>query len=135
MPPEPLPENGYIFRYPEAEMIAPLTINTEKTSDNHYIYLKYQGEDRTMDMSFFVQAGSNIKVHVPLGTYEIFYCVGTDWYGTDLKFGQNTSYYTADELFDFTYDDDYVYGHTITLYPVQNGNLETTVINPEDFPE
>lgn len=135
IPPEPLPENGYIFKYPEAEMIAPLTINTEKTSENHYIYLKYQGEDRYMDMSFFVQAGSNIKVQVPLGTYEIYYCVGMDWYGTDLKFGQNTSYYTTDELFDFTYDGDYAYGHTITLYPVQNGNLKTTVINPEDFPE
>ena len=135
LPPEPLPENGYIFKYPEAEMIAPFTINTEETSENHYIYLKYQGADRTMDMSFFVRANSNIEVSVPLGTYEMFYCVGTDWYGTNLKFGANTSYYTADELFDFTYDDGYVYGHTITLYPVLDGNLETSEIEAQELPE
>jgi len=58
----------------------------------------------------------------------MFYCSGSDWYGTENKFGYNTSYCKADERFEFTSDNEYVYGHTVTLYPVSNGNLETKEI-------
>ena len=64
----------------------------------------------------------------------MFYCSGSDWYGTENKFGYNTSYCKADERFEFTSDNEYVYGHTVTLYPVSNGNLETKEIEESSLP-
>ena len=133
-PQELLPDNGTVFLSPSQQCIAPLTIDTTKTSDNYYIYLKYYGNDRNRDMSFFVRANSTLNIDVPLGAYELFYCSGSDWYGTKYKFGYNTSYCKADERFEFTSDNEYVYGNTLTLYPVSNGNLETKEIKESSFP-
>lgn len=133
-PQEPLPDNGAVFLSSSQQCVAPLTIDTTKTSDNYYIYLKYYGNDRSRDMSFFVRANNSLNIDVPLGTYEMFYCSGSDWYGTENKFGYNTSYCKADERFEFTSDNEYVYGHTVTLYPVSNGNLETKEIEESSFP-
>lgn len=85
-------------------------------------------------MSFFVRSNSTLNIDVPLGTYEMFYCIGLDCYGTKFKFGYNTTYCTSDELLEFTLDDEYVYGHTLTLYPVSNGNFETEQIDESEFP-
>lgn len=109
-PQEPLPDNGAVFLSSSQQCVAPLTIDTTKTSDNYYIYLKYYGNDRSRDMSFFVRANNSLNIDVPLGTYEMFYCSGSDWYGTENKFGYNTSYCKADERFEFTSDNEYVYG-------------------------
>lgn len=51
-PQEPLPDNGAVFLSSSQQCVAPLTIDTTKTSDNYYIYLKYYGNDRSRDMSF-----------------------------------------------------------------------------------
>ncbi|MCD8391006.1 MAG: DnaJ domain-containing protein [Firmicutes bacterium] len=137
VPPEqPLPDNGYVFKYPAHECVAPLTIETNEDSYlNYYIYLQYCGESQDYDISFFVRAGCTVDIDVPIGTYKLYYCTGYTWYGTDYKFGSGTAYSTSDDLLEFYYDDYSVWGHTITLYPVTGGNFDTEYINENEFPD
>ena len=86
-------------------------------------------------MSFFVRANNSLNIDVPLGTYEMFYCFRFRLVmGQSINSDTNTSYCKASERFKFTSDNEYVYGHTVTLYPVSNGNLETKEIEESSFP-
>lgn len=134
-PAEPLPKTGAIFKYPSDACVAPLEIKTEGYDDNYYIYLEQADGNKYNDMSFFIRGGDTYEFSIPIDIYKIYYCSGKEWYGTKLRFGYETQYSTSDELFEFTHDDEYVYGHTITLYPVVNGNLSTEPIDASQFPE
>ncbi len=137
LPPEqPTPTNGHIFKQPTQECIAPFTIETQaQDSNDYYIYLQHcDGNSSEYDISFFVQGGNTVEIEVPLGTYKIYYCSGSKWYGTEYKFGENTQYSTSDDLLEFYHDNEYVYGNTITLYPVSYGNFETEYIDEYEFP-
>lgn len=130
--PKPSPvSNGQIFKYPEDERLAPLTVKTSG-SGGYYVYLKscsYEGND----MSFYVKGGRSVEIDVPLDTYELWYCAGTTWYGVEDKFGEDTSNHKAKDDFDFYEDGDYVNGWTVSLYRVPHGNLSTEEV--EDFPD
>lgn len=121
-----------------------LTVSSASRNDS-YIILEYsfrpeqeeqgglQGLRAYLDSkyySFYVRANDDIRVAVPLGTAKIYYASGKTWYGTDLKFGDDTVYSTSDDLFDF---ENYTYN--ITLYPVSDGDMYTYEISPEDFPK
>lgn len=126
--------NGKILKYPSDERVAPLTIKTSG-SNGYYIYLEdFSNSNGKNDMSFYVKGGNTVDIDVPLGKYKFYYCSGKTWYGTTNKFGSNTSYCKADDIFDFYVSGDYVYGHTVTLYTVANGNMETENISEGQFP-
>lgn len=133
-PEEPLPETGQILKTPTTQCIAPLEIKTQG-STNYYIYLKDLNNATENDISFFVRGGEAVEIDVPIGSYQIYYCSGTKWYGVKEKFGPNTVYTTSEELLEFTQDSQYVYGHTITLYKVEDGNFDTEAISASEFPE
>ncbi|MBQ1436234.1 MAG: hypothetical protein IIZ19_10100 [Clostridia bacterium] len=137
----PLPEeelveqsvsNGQIIKASVSTREAPFGV-TVVGEDGYYIYLE-NISDRSDDISFYVAPSSNAEIDVPLGTYKMYYCCGSTWYGPKDKFGYNTDFYEAEGTFRFYQDDEYVYGHTVELYEQENGNLETDYIPASEFP-
>lgn len=128
--PLPYPENGTILADSGLSRVAPLEI---KTAEGLAYYVKLCDMSGNEVLGFFVGPNASVEVSAPLGTYELRYACGTAWYGTTPKFGESTQYYKADSLFDFTDDGTYYNGHTVTLYAVPGGNLNTEAIDPEDF--
>jgi hypothetical protein len=130
-PEQVLPPHGKITWYSNGDPIAPLEIRSSRGS--HYV-VKVSDYDSERDvLSVFVHGGSTINLDVPLGTYCIKYASGDHWYGSTHLFGPETAYYKADSSFDFRVTGNQVSGYTLTLYKVEDGNLQTTQISPNEF--
>ena len=113
------------------QAIAPLAIRTDSGSD---YYVKVVNADNDNDtLAIYIHGGETVEVEVPLGSYEIRYASGNNWYGDELKFGSKTSYNKADEIFTFSDTGYQVSGYTITLYQVVDGNLQTRSIDESQF--
>jgi hypothetical protein len=84
-------------------------------------------------MEVFVRGGTTVEIEVPLGTYQLKYASGKNWYGTTHLFGPETAYNKADTPFRFYIEGQRISGYTVTLYRVQDGNLRTSQLNPKDF--
>ena len=84
---------------------------------------------------YYVRAGGTLSVDVPLGTYEIYYATGNTWYGRNNLFGPDTVYQKCEGSFSFTEDVSGYNGWTLTLYPTFNGNMDTDIIDADDFPK
>ena len=150
-----LVSNGQVLISPDYEAQCPLTIVAD-SSTNYYVYLEYQhapsysAESRTIknyatkpyedDLSFYLQAGKEVSIDVPIGVYKLYYATsgsdsaGNNFYGTKLLFGDNTRYYSADRLLTFYADTEYYNGHTITLKATIDGNFSTDPIAESQFP-
>ena len=148
--PKPVPVyNGQIIRQSDYEGVANFTIKASSYS-NHYIYLQYKSapENTTVkrtrktsasspyedDLAFFVEAGKEATIEVPIGTYKLYYASGDTYFGEKLLFGDRTSFYSSDDLLTFHADEDYIYGHTVTLTAVVNGNFDTDPVSESQFP-
>lgn len=127
----PLPTSGTIRRYTGAEGVAPLEIKTSSGS-NYLVKLEDMSTGNNI-LDVFVRGGSTVNIQVPLGTYRLKYAAGQTWYGYEHYFGPSTGYSKADSAFRF-YNDGYrLSGYTVTLYQVQNGNLSTSRLSPNQF--
>ena len=127
--------NGQMVTWPSGDQVAPLTVSTSGDT-NYYIVLKpIDGEARSNGGMSFLVTGTSAEVDVPLGTYAIYYACGSDWYGKNYKFGDQTEYFKCNETFEFTADDEMVYGWTLTLYKVSNGNMSTDEVPKDYFPD
>jgi hypothetical protein len=144
--PEPYPEqvppqDGAVFTYPfgkpaSDEMIdpapvAPLTVNTP-LGEKYYIKL-IDATTRKSVLGFYISGGTSVTVRVPLGTYLIHCAFGRTWYGIDHLFGRSTGFSKLDDTFAFTEDGQGISTENITLYPVANGNLQTSSIDQSEF--
>lgn len=151
----PEPNNGYIFEFLDMEGVAPFSVETAGTG-GYYIVLdpleltipssasddlreRYDlwaeaQEELDNYIIFYVRAGYDVEIDVPLGEYEVYYATGDQWCGEDELFGSYTAYYKCDELFEFTETDDSYLGWTLQLEAVYNGNLDTEQIAASDFP-
>ena len=141
--------NGRKFITPEYSPVCPLEIQAGSDGD-YYIYLKYQSapsysqESRIRlagasspyesDVAFIVKAGQSYELDVPIGVYKLYYATGKTFFNTTILFGDTTRFYESDELLTFSASGNYYHGHTITLYEVVNGNLDTDEINERSFP-
>lgn len=126
------PENGQIFLKPD-NCVAPFTIETSE-SDSSYYYVKLKDSDSQQSViEFFVHGGQTVDIDVPLGTYELYYACGSSWYGDSVQFGPTSTFYKANDIFDFTFDGYYYNGWTISLYSVPNGSLDTEEIDASEF--
>lgn len=127
--------NGQMVTWPSGDQVAPLTVSTSGDT-NYYIALKpIDGEARSNGGMSFLVTGTSVEVDVPLGTYAIYYACGSDWYGKTHKFGDQTEYFKCNETFEFTSDGEMVYGWTLTLYKVSNGNMTTDEVPESSFPD
>lgn len=129
----PLPENGETRQYLHFRPIAPLEIITK--SKIHHYFIKLVDPNTNMTITtVFVHAGHTAAIDVPVGRWQLKYATGIQWRGENELFGINqTSYYQADELFNFFVGLDQVHGYTIELYEQEDGNLTQTEISPEQW--
>lgn len=79
-------------------------------------------------LSFYVRAGDTVTVGVPCKYMYVYFASGDNWYGKNLLFGENTTYQKVKDLKDFT-----VNTWEYTLYPIRNGNLSLTTLDPDEF--
>lgn len=132
--PLPRPRNGYMLyttgHY--GERIASLTIDASSLTQDFCIKLR-RPDTKAEVASFYIHGNTKKTVKVPLGSFEILYASGTDWYGSSLLFGSETSYCLFEGLFDFYEEDGYINGWTITLEERYNGNLDSNEISADEF--
>ena len=139
----------------------PFTVELPDDDQLYYIYLEYvkpslssdfamdQREPTAMsgayisnlisdlngdDISFITRANSLDTIQVPPGVYRLWYCSGPFWYDIGDYFGDDTVWYTSDDLLSFyeTYTE--CIGNTITLYKVYGGNFSTYQASETDLP-
>jgi len=84
-------------------------------------------------LSAYINGGRPFQVDLPLGSYEIKYASGQQWYGTYYKFGPETSYSKTRGVFRFQSDNYGYSGYTIELIKQRNGNLKTQFISKDEF--
>lgn len=131
-PEKPLPKDGEVrMTNRKQKRIAPFEINSSYAS-HHLVKLADAATGKPV-MTVFVRGGSTVKVDVPLGNFTVKYASGDKWYGDTHLFGPDTSYAKADENFNFRQTGNQVSGYSITLYKVDNGNLQTEEIEAEEF--
>lgn len=125
------PATGTVQPYTSKAGQAPLQIKTSSGA-NYLVRLEdiATGQD-VMDV--FVRGGTTVDVEVPLGTYQLKYASGQDWYGRTHLFGPDTAYNKADTPFRFYVEGQRVSGYTVSLYRVSNGNLRTSRLPPGQF--
>lgn len=85
--------------------------------------------------SVYVQQGSKYTVTgIRDGTYEVFFSTGVDWDSQNRNFTRERSLQRFDDTFSFTTTSAEATNWSITIYPVANGNANSSSVNPNDFP-
>lgn len=125
------PSGIYNQNFNGQQAIAPLEIKTNSGSDYYVKVVNATNNENTL--AIYIHGGETVEVEVPLGSYEIKYASGENWYGDKELFGIETSYNKADELFTFSDTGYQISGYTIILYQVANGNLQTKSISKDQF--
>ncbi len=141
--------NGQMFVVPSYERVCPLTVSV-RGDRGYYVYLEYlhapaySAEGRhslspgytspESDLAFYVSPNSSVECSVPIGVYRLYYATGDTWYGPHDKFGNETMYFSSDDLLDFYADSEYYNGTTLELWLQRDGNFKTENIDAADFP-
>ena len=111
---------------------APLRI--EPPTDNKYYCVKFQSITSDRKYMFFIRGGQRaLDYNIICDTYVVSFATGYTWYGNEYLFGEETQCYRFDDLFEFTYDEESVYGNELTLYEVADGNLTKEPISIDEF--
>ncbi len=131
MPALDLPPNGEVRYFQQAEAIAPFSIHTAP-GVNYYVKLVDVETGKTA-VTVCIWGGQSIKTKVPLGTYELRYATGRDWYGEEKLFGAETSCVQADKRLTFYRNGPQIMGCGVKLIKQIDGNLPTHDINPSKF--
>ncbi|MGH3765747.1 MAG: hypothetical protein ACRDS0_29145 [Pseudonocardiaceae bacterium] len=85
--------------------------------------------------SVYVQQGSKYTVTgIRDGTYEVFFTTGVDWDSQNRNFTRDRSLQRFDDVFSFTTTSAAATSWSITIYPVPDGNANSSLVNPNDFP-
>lgn len=119
------PESGAILSGYEDSNGSELTITA---SGGHSCVVKLKTNGGYTRLSFYVRAGDTVTVGVPSELLYVYFASGTDWYGDEHLFGEDTNYSMDSKICDFTQ-----YTWEYTLQPVVNGNFSQTVIDEEEF--
>lgn len=125
-------KNGQMIVTPKHSGYPEVIINAP-TNENCFVYFENVSNSAD-DFAFYVSAGSSATVNAPAGTYNFFYASGDTWYGKDLKFGKDTSFYKSPDKIVLTEDSTGYDILELTLYAVVNGNMDTDLIDENEFP-
>ncbi|MBW4644860.1 MAG: hypothetical protein KME23_18025 [Goleter apudmare HA4340-LM2] len=129
-----LPANGAVKQFWKSTskpILAPLKIYIK--GNRHYFIKVVNPKLNQSVLTVFIRAGKDVSVKVPIGTYEIKYATGTQWYGENNLFGANTLYGQAEKQLVFQVAGNKVRGYRLYLYPQVGGNLKTKPINRNQF--
>lgn len=129
--PQTLPRNGLLRNYTGRSVIATFRI-TNETPKHYYIKMYNSGNNR-LAVTVFVRANSTTEFKVPLGSYVVKSAEGTSWYGFNDLFGNETSYETEEQVFDFYKDGNYVVGKEYQIQKTPYGNLNSREITANEF--
>lgn len=141
------PLNGAYLSNISLPKVVPLTIETVK--EYNYVFVLeplYYGNSETSAtkaekeclasgtmIRFFVWGGRELTIDIPVGQYNIYYAYGTDWYGRNDLFGDNTRYYKCNSTYTFKKNaKDPV---TLELWLFDFNTDMATVISRDDFPK
>ena len=128
---ERYPVTGVLTSAHHEDAVAPLAINTQP-GGGYFVKLIELPSNRTV-MTAFINGGVPFETTVPLGSYELRYAAGSEWYGSVLDFGPSASYFRSPTRFQFTSSTDGYMGYTVELILQAGGNLRTTRIDAEEF--
>ena len=127
-----VPEHGAVSHtydpYSANASVLEIELPQNETTSYYYIKLINPETEETVQ-SVFMHPGKNAEIYVPCGDFKLRYGSGEKWYGYEHLFGPYGGYSKSDEILEFTNE----YGHTITLYPVVNGNFSTDTIPFSEF--
>lgn len=113
-----LPATGFVKRHTNKSAEAPLQIKTSSGA-NYLVRLEDLASGKNA-MEVFVRGGTTVEVKVPLGTYQLKYASGQNWYGTTHRFGPETAYNKADTPFRF-----HIEGSALAVIPLLFTELAT----------
>jgi hypothetical protein len=114
-----------------SDYFAPFTVKTSSGAD---YYLKLVDIfTQEVALTAYIRGGEMLTTRAPIGMFEMRYAVGSDWYGSTLLFGPNTSYFKAEKQFTFEYGDGSAKGYTIELIKQTGGNLRTRPMSGSQF--
>lgn len=131
-PIQPLPDHGTTVAYFGGDAIAPLKIIT-KPQELFYFVKVVEWESKLPVLTIFIHSGQDVDILLPLGSYEIRFASGKEWYGEEHLFGPKTNYEKADEKFDFCQDGGKIKGYTIQLIEQHDGNLRKVRMRADEF--
>ena len=120
----PKPSTCLHRAYDNSEALAPFEVTANNSSD-FYLVLSQNGKAKRC---YYIRHNETLSVSVPLGTYDLYYACApyqSAWYGTDKLWGSNTSFYKSSDTWDFTIEDGYYTGYTLSLSLVSNGNTHS----------
>lgn len=120
-------KDGKIIKKPADSQDSYLEVTSMDDYDT-YIYLKSKTKESN-DMSFTIKRGSTTRVDVPMDEYEMYWAVGTTWYGSEFLFGPGTEYQKSAEDWDFR---EYSWSFKMN---VQDGNVGSEYLDEDEFPE
>lgn len=95
---------------------------------------KYPDYDLQDNLGIYLSSTTTFTTDVPPGCYRLWYCSGKTWCG-HRYFGNDTVWYTSDDILTFYEYDGYVYGQTVTLYKVHDGNMDTYEVSTSELPD
>lgn len=128
--PCPLPATCRVLMGQYTKGIAPLTIR----GPGKNTAVRFMDILTGTDVAWvFIRAGEVCTTTMPLGTFEVRWASGDQWYGKYDLFGPQTACSKAQDFFTFSIDRDGVSGYDVTLYHVPNGNLQDVPISTEEF--
>jgi hypothetical protein len=126
-----LPPDGEVRMFTTAQRRAPLGLDA--APGQHSVVKLVEASTRATVMTIFVRGGTQVRIDVPVGGYEIRFATGSTWYGYDHLFGRETTFHKVDKLFDFRDGESALHGFRVTLYPVPGGQLRISTIGRPQF--
>jgi hypothetical protein len=123
----PLPPTGQLMGL-KRQVGAPFQIKST-AGKNYYVKLVDLSHSRLASVAIFVRGGDTVTVHVSLVKYLVKYAAGDRWYGSNSLFGPATTFTKVNTVLSFDKDSKEYNGYSMTLYPVPQGNLQTTPIS------
>lgn len=113
-----LPASGYYWDYSGREPLAPFGV-TAPEGEQYYFVLLVDTYTQDDVCAFFLWPGDTQEVLVPLGDFEVYYMMGSDWQGEANLFGDALDFTGIGDIYRF-YDDGFYYvGNDLDLSSVQ----------------
>jgi tetratricopeptide (TPR) repeat protein len=127
----PFPATGEIY-HNEGFVSSAATVKFVMSASLIPYYIKIYSGD-TLVVSLFLNVGTDLSIELPAGTYVFKASRGATWFGEDVKFGKEGSYYTMllqNDQPNTTLENNYIY--TLTMQ-ASNGNVGQQKEDPDGF--
>lgn len=127
------PKNGQIIDLPPKGLTTSFFF---RTGDSDYYYFVLVSKDTgDVEMSFFLHGNQNTNMPIPLGEYEIYYASGSEWFGEEVLFGEDTHYYKMRGAYKSAWAGMEPVNQTVDLHSASNDYVISDPIDAKNFPK